>query len=322
MAFFDLSLDELRAYKPDVEEAPDFDSFWQATLSATREHPLNPRFEPVDYGLRMVDAYDVTFAGYGGQPVKGWFVLPKDRQGPLPCVVEYIGYSGARGLAFEHLLWSNLGFAYFIMDTRGQGWSRQGDTGDVPLDGADPHVPGVMTQGILDPKMYYYRRLFTDAVRAIETVAQHEAVDSSRIAVTGGSQGGGITIAAAALYGDVQAALPDVPFLCHYRRATTLTDRAPYSEIVRYLATYRDRVDTVYHTLSYFDGVNFCKRIKAQALFSTGLMDQTCPPSTVFAAYNHLPGEKQIRVYQFNDHEGGGNLQMLEKMRYLQALWA
>jgi cephalosporin-C deacetylase len=141
------------------------------------------------------------------------------------------------------------------------------------------------------------------------------------MAVTGGSQGGGITLAAGVLHGGVQAVLPDVPFLCHYRRATTITDRAPYSEIVRYLALYRDQVDTVYRTLSYFDGVNFAKRITAKALFSVGLMDMTCPPSTVYAAYNHLPGEKDIRVYEFNDHEGGGNLHTLEKIRFLQALW-
>ena len=322
MPLFDMPLDQLKQYKPEREEPADFDDFWRLTLDEARLHPLSARFDPVDYGLRFVEVYDVTFAGYGRQPVKGWFLLPRQRSGPLPCVVEFIGYGGGRGFGFEHLLWPNMGFAYFLMDTRGQGsvW-RQGDTPDLPAEGANAFYPGFMTQGILNPRTYYYRRVFTDAVRAIEVIWSHEAIDSKRVAATGGSQGGGITLAVGALHEGVQAILPDVPFLCHYRRATTITDRAPYSEIVNYLKIHRDMVETVYHTLSYFDGVNFAARIKAAALFSVALMDFICPPSTVFAAYNHLRGEKEIHIYEFNDHEGGANYQTLAKMKFLRELW-
>jgi cephalosporin-C deacetylase len=323
MAHFDMPLEQLRTYKPERSEPADFDAFWQQTLAEARRYPLDVRLEPVDYGLTLVDVFDVTFSGYNGQRVKGWFLLPKARSGPLPCVVEYIGYGGGRGFGFEHTLWPCMGFAYFLMDTRGQGsaW-RRGDTPDLPVDGANPAFPGFMTQGILDPRTYYYRRVFTDAVRAIEVVWGHEAVDARRVALTGGSQGGGITIAAGALHDGPQVIMPDVPFLCHFRRATTLIDRAPYSEIASYLKIHRDRIDTVYRTLSYFDGMNFAARISAQALFSVGLMDMICPPSTVYAAYNHLrSSRKDIRVYEFNDHEGGGSDHTLEKMRFLRQLW-
>ena len=67
-------------------------------------------------------------------------------------------------------------------------------------------------------------------------------VDAARVAITGGSQGGGITLAVAGLQPDVAAALPDVPFLCHYRRATTLVDIAPYNEIAKYCQTHRDKI--------------------------------------------------------------------------------
>ena len=147
------------------------------------------------------------------------------------------------------------------------------------------------------------------------------AVDPQRVAVSGGSQGGGITLAAAYLCQDVVAALPDVPFLCAYRRAMELIETAPYSEITRFLKTRRDDVETVFNTLSYFDGVNFSAHAKAQALFSVGLMDDICPPSTVFAAYNHYAGPKQIEVYQYNNHEGGEAYQTRAKMRFLQQLW-
>lgn len=321
MAFLDMPLEELETYNPTVRQPSDFDTFWQRTLTESRSYDLNPTFEPVDYGLTEVDVFDVTYSGYGGQRVKGWMVLPKHRSGKLPCIVEFIGYGGGRGFGFEHLLWANMGYAFLIMDTRGQGTTwRHGDTADIP-DGGNPFYPGFMTQGILNPHTYYYRRVFTDAVRAIETVRSHDAVDAGRIGLTGGSQGGGITIAAGGLVPDVQLVMPDVPFLCHYERAISITEHHPYEEIRLYLKTHRDKVETALNTLSYFDGVNFAERIQANALFSVALMDYICPPSTSFAAYNRVKSPKQIKVYRYNDHEGGGSHHTLEQMRFAKSIW-
>ena len=261
MAFFDLSLDQLQTYRPQVAEPADFDAFWQATLAEARQFPLNAAFEKVDYGLAAQETFDVTFSGFGGQPIKGWFLLPMQRREPLPCVVEYIGYGGGRSFPFDWLLWSSAGYAHLVMDTRGQGsgWIS-GDTPDLYAEGGNPHAPGCMTDGILDPRHYYYRRVITDAIRAVEAVRSHSAVDPARVAVTGGSQGGGITVAAAGLVPDLLAAMPDVPFLCHYRRATELVDSYPYKEIADFCHTHRDKVERVFNTLSYFDGVNFAAR--------------------------------------------------------------
>jgi cephalosporin-C deacetylase len=130
-----------------------------------------------------------------------------------------------------------------------------------------------MTRGILSPYTYYYRRVFTDAVRAVEAAQACPEVDSNRIAITGGSQGGGITLAVAGLFPEVRVAMPDVPFLCHFRRATQLVDTYPYAEIANYCKTHRDKVERVFQTLAYFDGMNFAARARAAALFSVGLMD-------------------------------------------------
>ncbi len=321
MPFFDMPLEELQVYKPDRCEPADFDSFWQQTLEQARQHPLNPEFIPVDAGFSTVDVWDVTFSGYGGQRIKGWFLKPHGAQGPLPCVVEYIGYGGGRGFPAAWLLWPSVGYAFLVMDTRGQGsvW-QPGDTPDLP-DGANPFVPGFMTQGILDPKTYYYRRVITDAVRAVETARSHSAVDAKRVAVTGGSQGGALTVAVSGLVNDLAASMPDVPFLCHFRRAVGLTDSYPYQEIVVYLTTHRHKEEIVFNTLSYFDGINFAARANAPALYSVGLMDGTCPPSTVYAAYNQIAGPKEIRVYRHNQHEGGGPFQTEEKKAFLKRLW-
>jgi cephalosporin-C deacetylase len=320
--FLDMPLEQLETYLPPRKEPADFDAFWQQTLREARDIPLDALFEPLDFGLRTVETYDVTFNGYGGQPVKGWLLLPKQRSAALPCVVEFIGYGGGRGFPTDWLVWSNVGYAHLVMDTRGQGstW-QQGDTPDPEPQGSNPHYPGFMSRGILSPQTYYYRRVFTDAVRALEAAQAHPAVDTGRIAVTGGSQGGGITLAVGGLVPDVAVVMPDVPFLCHYRRATEITDASPYSEITNYCKTHRDKVETVFDTLAYFDGVNFATRSSARALFSVGLMDEVCPPSTVFAAYNHFAGPKQVRVYRYNNHEGGGNYQTIEKIKFLTELW-
>ncbi|MFI6879831.1 acetylxylan esterase [Streptomyces sp. NPDC050400] len=317
MPHFDLPLDELRAFKPALTAPDDFDAFWEKTLAEAREHDLDARFEPVDVPYTAVDVFDVTYAGFGGHPVKGWLVLPAGTSEPIPAVVEYIGYSGGRGLPHTHLRWAAAGFAHFVMDTRGQG--SGGTVGDTPDPvGSAPAVSGFMTRGIQDPHEYYYRRVYTDGVRAVDAARSHPLVDASRVAVTGGSQGGGITIAVAGLVPDLKAAAPDVPFLCHFGRAATLTERQPYREIAQYLKTHIGEDERVFRTLSYFDAMNFAARATAPGLFSAALEDLTCPPSTVFAAYNNWAGaERSMEVYAFNDHEGGGPFQQAVQLRWI-----
>jgi len=291
-------------------------------LAETHRYSLAAKFTPVDTGLTTVESFDVTFNGFGGQPIKAWLNFPRQRGGSLPCIVEFLGYGGGRSFPTDWLLWASAGYAHLIMDTRGQGsgWSK-GDTPDVEPPGSNPQHPGFMTRGVLDPATYYYRRVFTDGVRAVETAQSHPAVDAKRIAVTGGSQGGGISIAVAGLCPDVKVAMPDVPFLCHYRRATEIQATQPYEEIARFCLVHRNKVDTVFRTLSYFDGVNFAARAKSRALFSVGLMDEICPPSTVYAAYNHWRGRKDIVVYRYNHHEGGGQFQARERLSFLKGIW-
>ncbi|MEU8378206.1 acetylxylan esterase [Streptosporangium sp. NPDC048865] len=316
MALFDLPEDLLLSYRPAVAEPEDFDIFWAATLQEARAHQLDLTVTPVDNGLALIDTFDVTFAGYAGNPVKAWLHLPVTRTGPLPAVVEYLGYGGGRGLPHERPLWAMAGHAHFIMDTRGQGAKGpKGDTPD-PDPAGDPAYPGFTTRGIASPETYYYRRVFTDAVRAIDAVRQLPAVNPSKVAVTGTSQGGGIATAAAGLASGLVAVMPDVPFLADFARALAITDASPYAEITGYLKVHRDKKDQVLRTLSYFDTVNHAKRADAPALYSVGLMDQICPPSTVYASYNHYAGPKQIRVYPFNGHEGGQAFHEAEKLRF------
>jgi cephalosporin-C deacetylase len=317
MPLFDLPLTDLRVYRPDLPVPEDLDLFWAQTLEATRRHDLAARFEPVQTGLKVLESFDVTFAGFGGAPIRGWLHLPALSDGPLPAVVEYLGYGGGRNLPHELTLWAQAGYAHLVMDTRGQGseWSA-GDTPD-PDPAGQPFHPGFMTRGILDPATYYYRRLIADAVRAVDAVREHPRVDGARVAVTGRSQGGALAIAAAALARDIAAAMPDVPFLSDFPRAITLVDTDPYAEIARYLKVHRDHVDTVLSTLRYFDMAVLGRRASVAALFSVGLMDDITPPSTVFAAYNHYGGPKEIAEYPFNEHEGGEGFHDRRRLAWL-----
>lgn len=333
MALMDLDLEALQSYRPEVAEPDDFDAFWAETLAEADERDLDPTYEPVENRLALIETYDVAFTGFGGTRVRAWLSVPAgtSADAPLPCVVEYLGYSGSRGFPFSRTVYAQAGYAHLVMDTRGQGWNGGGPDptpDDVPQAGFH-HSPGFMTAGLADPHTYYYRRVYTDAVRALRAAAASELVDAGRLVVTGGSQGGGLSIAAAGLAPaagiELVGCAPDVPFLCHFARALALTDAHPYGEITTFLAGWRDQAPAAMRTLSYVDGVNMAKRANAPALFSVALMDPVCPPSTVFAAYHaygattdpELPAQsrgegidKHIAVYTHNGHEGGGDYQL------------
>ncbi|WP_435736883.1 acetylxylan esterase [Cellulosimicrobium sp. PMB13] len=335
MSLFDLPLAELETYAPTLDEPDDLDAFWATTLAESREAggdlAETVRLERVDTGLDLVVVDDVTFPGFGGHPIKAWLVRPARTEAPLPAVVEFIGYGGGRGLAHEHLVWAAAGFAHLVVDTRGQGsrWGTGGGTPD-PV-GSGPATPGFMTRGIEDPHDHYYRRVYTDGVRAVDAVRAIPGIDPERVSVAGVSQGGGITIAVAGLADGLVAAMPDVPFLSHFRRAVEITDRDPYGEIRQYLAVHRDAEDTVFRTLSYLDVALLARRATAPALFSVALMDATCPPSTVYAAFNGWgakaaaadaqagPVARQIDVYRYNDHEGGQGYRFAQQRAWLRA---
>ena len=315
---YDLDIDLLKTYRPARREPADFDLFWSSSVEEAHRWPLAAVFAPALTPLQNVEVLDVTFNGFGGNPIKAWMILPADRgSGMLPCVVQYVGYSGGRGAAIEHLTWACAGYAHMVVDARGQG----GDTADTDQESAAPSDGAHVTRGLADPTMYYYRRAIVDAVRAVDAARAHPTVDPARVIVGGASQGGGIALAAAALARGVAAALVDIPFLCDWRRAVRLADRGPYADVARHCAGPPDHVERIMGTLDYFDGMFFGRRSNAPAIFSVALMDRVCPPSTVYAAFNNYAGAKSIDVYEFNDHEGGGITQTLKQMQFLSSLW-
>jgi cephalosporin-C deacetylase len=289
-------------------------------LAESRALASPPTVTPYDAGLVTVDVFDVRFAGYAGQPIAAWLVLPRGIS-PEVTVVQYLGYSGGRSFPTEHLLWASAGHALLLVDSRGQGWAVDNNAGATPdIATIPPQRPGLMTRGIDSPDNYYYRRLMTDAALAIDFVRAHPPLAGTKIVVHGHSQGGGLSIAVSGLVDGLSGSMPDVPFLCDYRRAVGVTDAFPYREIADYCQAYRDSIDHVFSTLAYFDGTSFAARATAPTLFSVALMDEICPPSTVFAAYNTWTGPKDIAVYEFNGHEGGGPYHRRRQLAFLQTV--
>lgn len=323
MALTDRDITELQVYQPGVEMPEDFHRFWSTTIADARSNGTWPvECARVDTPFTQLDYYDLTFPGFNGDPVRAWLSGPVGFLGQrdLPAVVTYQGYGGGRGRAGERPHWSTAGFVHLLMDTRGQGgdWGSGGDTPDPhPSTG---HARGFMTNGIDDKTTYYYRRLMADAVRAIDAVMTLSCVDSSRVFLAGASQGGGLAVVASALHPGVRAIASDVAFLCDYRRAIELTDENPYREIRRYLAVFPSRVEEVVRTLAYFDAVNFARINDTPGLFSVALMDETCPPSTTWGMYNEYRGDKNIVVYPYNGHEGGGFHQFMRQVEWFQGL--
>ena len=224
MPLFDLSAEELLTYRITTAEPEGLDQWWAQRLDKARSvaAPLTlDRHAPDAYGPTPV--WDAEFSGSDGDRIRGWYLRPAGvaPDEPLPVVVTFIGYGGGRGVPTEHMVLPGAGFANLVMDTRGQGgrWTV-GATGDRVPAGSGPEYPGVMTRGIADPDTYYFSRLFTDAARAVDMAAELPGVDPSRLAVAGGSQGGGMALAVSGLVPDLYAGLTDLEGELRKRAAT------------------------------------------------------------------------------------------------------
>jgi cephalosporin-C deacetylase len=290
-----------------IERPDDFDSFWEMTITSLAETP--PRLEIVPDSLRSTDRVEVAqvwFNSYGGIRLFGWYARPV-RSGPHPGLLMLPGYSAnsmpQRALAGE-------GFAVLSLSVRGHNRSN----GQYA-----PGFPGLMVDGIDEPGTYGYRGVYLDCWRGLDTLLSFDEVDASRVGVTGGSQGGALTLLTAALRPEIIAAAADVPFLTGIRDAVDLTQSYPYAEISDLLRREPARANAVWRTIGYYDILNFAPRITCATLISLGLRDDVCPPQTGYALFNTLTCPKELHTYPNAAHEGGGFVHGQVKAAWLKA---
>ncbi|MBI4559416.1 MAG: alpha/beta fold hydrolase [Candidatus Hydrogenedentes bacterium] len=302
MFLFDLPLEQLRTYSlPQVKE-PDFDAFWERALESSRAQPLDATAQEVEYPINELHVEKVSFAAYDGGRIVGWLVTLADSL-PRPTLVFFHGYSGNRGKVADYLLWALQGFTVLTFDVRGQ-CGDSTDHADYP----SGRYTGWMTSGILTPEKYYFTRAYVDTVRAVDYACTRSEVEAESIGVSGVSQGGGLSLAAASLDPRPRLCMPEVPAFGHFRRTLELTKAAPWTDLIVYFQRRPWDLETAMRTLSYVELNNLADRIQCPTLVSCGLQDELCPPSTIFTAYNRIPvAEKRIDTYAFNGHEGGLN---------------
>ncbi|MBN1343103.1 MAG: acetylxylan esterase [Phycisphaerae bacterium] len=297
MPSIDMPLSELTEYRPPLTRSHDFDAYWSETLSESRALAYDARVALKPYPGEGVELLDVELAAFGGGTIFCKLMRPKGARS-LPAIVFYHGYSGEAPLPFGLLPWACQGFVAMGVDCRGQG-GRSTDGAVYP----GGHRPGFMTQGIEDPKRYYYRYAYADCVRALDWLSEQDEVDEHRMGITGISQGGGLTLAVAGLSDRPKLAVPEVPYLCHFRRSVDVATAGPYAEISDWLRNRPEMSEQTWQTLSYVDGMNLADRIRCRTVVTVGLWDDICPPSSVYAAYNHMQVDKRIEVFEFARHE-------------------
>ena len=305
-----MPLDQLRSYRGRNPRPDDFDDYWTAALAEVAAVSADVTFEPVSHPAPYAQCHDLTFTGVRGARIYAKYLRPvtsPDDGRPAgalhPAVVVFHGYSAHSPDWFDLLPYVAQGFCVAAMDCRGQG-GRSQDPGGVRGNTLNGHIVRGLGD---DPRNLAFRQIFLDSVQLTRIVMGQPQVDATRVGVTGASQGGGLSLACAALEPRVKLAAAVFPFLSDYLRTWEMdlaTDA--YEELRQHLRrfdpTHAD-VENMFRTLGYIDIQHLAARIEAEVLMATGLMDTVCPPSTQFAAYNKIRSAKQHLLYPDFEHE-------------------
>jgi len=303
MPLIDKPLDELKTYQGINPRPADHDAYWKRALDEMRS--TDPKVELVPHPLRApyAECFDMYFTGVRGARVHAKYIRPSGKGPRHPAVLLFHGYTGDSGDWTSKLKWAALGFSVAALDCRGQG-GRSEDVGGVKGTTWNGHI----IRGLDDtPENLLYRHIFLDTAELARIVMDMPDVDQDRVGATGASQGGGLTIACAALEPRLRRAFPVYPFLSDYRRVweMDLAKRA-YEELSWYFRSFdplHTREEQIFTTLGYIDIQYLAARIKAQTRMALGLMDEVCPPSSQFAAYNKMTCPKDLLIYPDFGHE-------------------
>jgi cephalosporin-C deacetylase len=300
---FDMPLEELRTYQGTNPRPDDFNSYWDRALAEMRAVDPAVELQSSDFQTPFARCSHLYFAGVGGARVHAKLLQPRQSSGPGPAVLMFHGYSMDSGDWYDKLGYVAQGFTVAALDCRGQGGLSE-DAGGV----RGWTLRGHIVRGLGDaPERLLYRQIFLDTAQLAGIVMAMPEVDADRVGATGGSQGGGLTLACAALEPRIRRAASMFPFLCDYQRVWEIDQaKDAYVELRDWFRRFdptHEREQEVFTRLGYIDVQHLASRIQGDVLMAVGLMDQICPPSTQFAAYNKIRSAKSLKLYPDYEHE-------------------
>ncbi len=303
MPILDMPLEQLKKYDGISPKPSDFDEFWEKGLAEMRSVDPKPEFIPAAFGAPFAECFDLYFTGVKGARIHAKYLRPKSSSTQNPAILHFHGYSGNSGDWCDKLSYVAAGFCVAAMDCRGQGGLSE-DVGGVKGNTLRGHI----VRGLSDcPENLLYRQIFLDTAELAAIVMSLPEVDGGRVGAMGLSQGGALTLACASLEPRIRKAAPMYPFLCDYRRVWEMDlAKQAYEELSIYFRRFDPRHEhesEIFTRLGYIDVQYLTPRIKAEVLMGTGLMDDICPPSTQFAAYNKITSPKRMAVYPDFGHE-------------------
>ncbi len=304
MPLIDMPLEQLYDYQGRNPRPADFDAYWDKALAEMRA--VDPQVELVPHTLEapFAECFHLYFTGVGGARVHAKYLRPKNATEPHPAVLMFHGYSGNSGDWSDKLNYVARGYSVAALDCRGQGGLSE-DSGAVKGNTHRGHI----IRGLEDaPEKLLFRQIYLDTAQLASIVMSLPEVDAERVGATGGSQGGGLTLACAALEPRIKRAAPVFPFLCDYQRVWEMDlATGAYEELRIYFRLFdplHEREQETFTTLDYIDNQHLAPRIRAEVLMAVGLMDTICPPSTQFAAFNKIRSKKSLILYPDFGHEG------------------
>lgn len=304
MPAIDMPLEKLKQYTG-VNPCPaDFDLFWDDAIQEMKNTQADLELIPSDFQVPSADCFDLYFTGVRGARIHAKYLRPKHAIERHPAVIQFHGYTGDAGDWADKLSYVSLGYSVIAMDCRGQGGTSE-DAGGVKGNTYRGHIIRGLDMG---PEHLLFRHIYLDTAQLAGIVMEFPEVDSTRVGVMGGSQGGGLTLACAALEPRIKLLAPVFPFLCDYKRVWDM-DLAvgAYEELRTYFRQFdplHEREAQIFERLGYIDLQFLARRIQGEVLMGVGLMDTICPPSTQFAAYNKIRSVKQLVIYPDFGHEG------------------
>lgn len=304
MPVLDMPLAQLKKYKGTNPRPKDFEAFWDKSLKEMRA--LDPKVQMVPnqtLSVSYADFFDLTWTGVGGARIHAKLVRPKKAAGPQPVLLSFHGYSMSAGDWSDPLGFVAEGFTVASLDCRGQGGYSE-DVGGVQ----GMTLRGHIVRGLEDkPENLLFRQIFLDCAQMAQIVLELPGVDPNRVCARGGSQGGALTLACAALEPRVKRIAPCYPFLSDYQRVWDMDlAKDAYEELKYFFRSFdpfHEREKEIFTRLGYIDVQHLAPRIKAETLMAITLQDAICPPSTQFAAYNKIKAKKSMALYPDYGHE-------------------